>query len=163
MYRRAASRANSAARGSPVARKRIALASTAEESASAAPVAGALPGPAAGAAPSLSSAVGKKAAHGSADRAGAGDAVRDQAGAAGRAAGAREGRGTLAQYPQRARAVLLLEMHLRQTAIAALGGGKLVDEVAKALFRLAQPALLEALEALLQGDLVIEVRPSHRP
>ena len=45
--------------------------------------------------------------------------------------GARERRGTLAQHLQRARAVLLLEMHLRQTAIAALGGGKLVDEVAE--------------------------------
>src|SRR2546430_13778678 len=68
----------------------------------------------------------------------------------------------LAKNAHRARTVLLLEVDLREPAIAALGTREFVDEIFEALLGLAQSPLLEALEPFFESDLVVEVLRSHR-
>src|SRR5438093_4938915 len=74
-----------------------------------------------------------------------------------------ERRGAVAEHAQRSRAVLLLEVNLREAAIAALRAGELVDQVSEALLGLPQAPLLETLETFFESDLVVEVLRSHRP
>src|SRR2546427_2884536 len=65
------------------------------------------------------------------------------------------------KHAQGTRAVLLLEVHLREAAVSALGRRKLVDQVLEALLGLPQPALLKAVETFFESDLVVEVSPGH--
>src|SRR5213593_3172724 len=85
---------------------------------------------------------------------------RDRASAFARLA---ESQSPLTQHAERAGRVLLLEVHLRETAVAALSAGKLLDEVLEALLGLTQASLVEALRAFLQSDVVVEVLGSHLP
>ena len=76
-------------------------------------------------------------------------------------AGFGERRRAIAKDTERPGTVLLLEVDLREAAVAALGTGELVHQVLEALLGLTQAPLLEALETFFERDLVVEVLRSH--
>ena len=76
-------------------------------------------------------------------------------------AGFGERRRAITKYPERPGTVLLLEVDLREAAVAALGTGELVHQVLEALLGLTQAPLLEALETFFERDLVVEVLRRH--
>src|SRR5207237_6949395 len=72
-------------------------------------------------------------------------------------AGLGEGRGTVAEHAKRSGAVLFLEVHLREPAVAALGARELVDQVLEALLVLAERPLLEAIGSFFDGVLIVVI------